>query len=54
MKPSEGYEQMDAAAGGTVTSIAVNGEAEVTGSAGHPVLDVEPVIGCSGPLICDL
>ena len=54
IKSSEGYEQMDAAVRGMVTSIAGNGEAEVIGSGGHPVLDAEPVTGYSSHSSYDL
>ena len=54
MKPSEGYEQMDALAGGMVTFVVGNGEAEVTGSSGHSMLGTEPVTDCSGCLSCDM
>ena len=54
MKPSEGYEQMDAVAGGEVTSVAGNGEAQVPGSAGHPVLSTEAVTNYFGHLSGDL
>ena len=54
MKPSEGYEQMDAAARGAMTGIAGNGEVEVTSSGGHLVLVAESVTDCSSHLSCDL
>ena len=54
MKPSKGYEQMDVAAGGTVTGIVNNMEAQVTSSSGHLVLGAEPLTGCSGCSSCDL
>ena len=54
MKPSKGYEQMDAVGGGMVTGIASNGEAEVTGLASHIVLSAKPVTNCFGHLSCDM
>ena len=48
MKPSEGYQQTEAATGGEMIEVAGNGEALVTGPVGHPVLSGEPVTGCSG------
>ena len=45
---------MDATARGAVIGIIGNGEVEVTGLAGHPVLGAELVTGCSDPSSCDL
>ena len=54
MKPSEGYEQMDAAGEGAVTDRAGIGEAIVTDSNDHIVLGGKPVTSCSSQSSGDL